>query len=799
MLSDVRYALRQFARFPGFTATIVATLALGIGACTVVFTTVKTTLLEIIQGSDFSRTVLIHEQQLPARPQLQVSAPMYLELEREAKTLRAISAYYPQYMDLTGDFEPQRLRIAFVNAHTFSVLGSPIALGRSFEPDEFTTGKDRVVILSHATWQQTFGGSPDVLNRQLRFDGNVYTVVGVASEKFDHFGSGLAAFFPLVFDDAIRQQWGARFLQVTAQLQPDATVEQARAELDLIARRVAEEQVKTNKGGGLLVRPFSTYLNRTLSPMLNTLLATVICVLAVACGNVANLLLVRATARQQELSIRTALGAGRARLVRQLLIESVLLSLLGGLLGIAIAYAGLKFVRTFAPAAGTDFARLAYVHLDGRMLLFTLGFSVLTGLIFGLAPAWLSSRVNLNEALKQGGRGSSEARGRGRLRRVIAMAEIALAMVLISMAGLLIRSFVQLAQIDPGFEASHAASMLLRLRPDQYRTNEQRIALTDSLLARLRGLPFVESAGLTSSLPTDALPRISFTIAGQPPPPPGAELTILVNRADSDYFRPMRIRLLEGRTFDDRDTDKTPPVIVVNQTFARHYFPNQSALGQRIDFGNGAVLIVGVVSDIIQGALGEPTQPGLYFPWRQSPPLWVAAVVRTKGDPAPVFRELREQVFAIDKTQPVDSVGTLENAIGNMLARQRLMLQVLVVFAALGLAISAVGLYGVMAYSVSRRTNEFGVRVALGATPAHILRSVLREGMLIVAAGIAFGLLVALALGRLVAAYLYNTTAHDAGTLVATILVLSLAALIACLIPALRATRINPTVALRAE
>jgi putative ABC transport system permease protein len=804
MLSDLRFALRQLVKSPGFTATVVLTLALGIGACTVVFTVVKATLLDIVKGADFDRIVLVHETQLPQRPQLQLSPPTFLDLEREAKSFEFLSAWTGGTLNLSGDGEPQRLSVASVTQHTFAAWSMQPALGRGFLPEEFTPGKEKVVVLSFGLWQRSFGGARDVIGRKVLFDGEPFTVVGVLADQFKQLGSDLEAFVPLVFSDQQRtQQRGAHYLQVTGRLKPGVTLEQAQAELNVFATRLAAHYPDTNKGGGLLVRNFSAYINRSLAPMLHILLGVVGCVLLVACANVANLLLARATTRQKEIAVRAALGASRTQIIRQLLIESIVLALAGGAAGVLLAQWGLQFVRTFAPGAGTDFARLAFVELDGRMLGFALLFSVATGIAFGLAPAWLTSRVDLNDALKQGTRGSTEGGARGRLRNALAALEIALALLLLTGAGLLIRSFVQLAHIDPGFTPEHVASARIFLRTQKYRTPEQRAAFVDALLERLRGLPGAEAAALTTTLPFNSPTGFAFAVADRPFDSASNLPSAAPYLITGDYFRALGIRLLRGRGFTDRDNSSAPVVVIINETLARQFFPNEDAIGRQLRFPNTlpnvAAEIVGVVGDTIQGGPGTPPSPQIYLAWRQFAAPTLTPVVRTSGDPGAALAALKSQVYAIDPSQPVFGARTLEDLFGDTLARQRLMLRLLVAFAGIALVIAAVGLYGVMAYSVGQRTTEFGIRMALGAGSRDIVWQVLRQGLKVVAIGIAIGLVAALALGRLVATWLYQTNPRDPVTLGLIAFLLAAVAILACLLPARRATKVDPMVALRAE
>lgn len=799
-MSDLRYAFRSLAKSPGFTATVVLTLALGIGACTVIFTVVNATLLEIVKGADFNRTVLIHETELPRRPQLAVSPPTFLDVARDAKSFEFLSAWFGGTFNLAGDGEPQRLSIAFVTEQTFRSWSALPALGRMFSPEEFTAGKENVVVLNYGLWQRSFGGARDVVGRKVLFDGRPFTVVGVVSENFKQLGSELDAFVPLVFTDERRlQERGEHYLQVTGQLKPGVTVAQAQAELNLIAARLAATYPDTNNGYGLLVRQFSTYLNRTLAPMLRILLGTVACVLLIACANIANLLLARASTRQRELSIRAALGAGRGRIIRQLLVESIVLALLGGAGGVLLAEGGLQFIRAFAPAAGTDFARLAHVELDGRMLLFTLGFSVATGLAFGLAPAWLSSRINLNDALKQGARGSTEGRGRGRFRLGLAALEIALALVLLTGAGLLMRSFAQLAEVNPGFVPERAATMRLFLRRQQYQTPEQLVAFSDALFDRLRTLPGVEAAAFTNLTPFQSPWAVAFAITGRPPPTKANQPVAAAYGVTADYFRAMGIRLLQGRTFSDRDGPEAPRAVLISETLARQFFPGENPIGRQLDCFDRPHEIVGLVADVMQGTPGQPPQPQLYFSWRQYGSNNVVAIVRTTGSPAALLPLLKAQVYAVDPMQPVSTMRSLADWLGDTLARQRLMLNLLAAFAAIALIIAAVGLYGVMAYSVSQRTTEFGIRMALGATAGDVLKHVMQQGLAVIGLGLAVGLGATLALGRLVESLLFNTNPRDPLTLAGIAGLLAIVALLACWLPARRAAKVDPLVALRSE
>ena len=799
---DLAYAARQLLKAPGFTATVVITLALGIGACTVVFTAVNSTLLHPMAGEKTDRDVLLYETQLPQRPQMQLSPPTFVDLEQQAKSFEILAGWTGRTLTLETDTEPLQLKAAAITPKVLDIWGTQAALGRSFSPKEFAD-RERVVMLSYGLWQRAFGGSPNVIGRSVNIDGAPSTVIGVISPRFARYGSDIELWVPLTFSDQQRtQQRGAHYLQTMGRLKRGVTLEQAQAEMNVFAANLARQYPETNKGGAIVVREFGAYINRSLAPTLYVLLGVVGCVLLIACANVANLLLARATVRQKEISIRAALGAGRGRLIRQLLVESLLLAAMGGAGGILLAQWGLRFIRIYGPSAGTDLARLAYVELDPGVLIFTVGFSLLTGVIFGLAPAWLSSRVDLNEALKQGSRGSSEGGVRGRFRSTLVVTEVALALVLLTGAGLLVRSFAQLAQVDPGFVPEHVATVQIGLNGKKYANAVHRTQFADALLDRIRTLPGVEAAALTMLSPFNTPGLTRFDIAGRPPV--AVERSAVINLVTPDYFRAAGIRLLRGRVIDLRDGVSGPPVFLVNETFVKQFFPDEDPVGQRLTLnfdrspGPGGE-IIGVVRDIVQGDPGTPPAPQFYLPWAVFPTGGFIVVVRTAGDPALILPLLKQQVLAIDKYQPVGPARTLEDLMSDRLARSPLMLSLLVIFAVTALVIAGVGIYGVMAYSVNQRTLEFGIRMALGASRQDVLREVLRRGMRVVGVGLIVGFGASLALGKVVQSMLYNTSPRDPVVLVAIGILLLGVAFLACLLPARRATKVDPMIALRAE
>ncbi len=798
---DLNYAARQLTRAPGFAATVVVTLALGIGACTVVFTAVNATLLHPLAGQAVDRDVFIHETQPPQRPSMQLSPPMFLDLQRLSHSFEFITAYSSGSFIMQTDTEPVMVRGASISARLAESWSPVPALGRNFTPEEHARG-ERVIMLSYALWQRAFGGSPGVINRTVSTDGGDYTVVGVISPQFARYGSDVDFWVPLVLTEQERTQLRrAHYLQGNARLKRGVTLEQAQAELNVIAEDIARQYPDSNKGVGLLVRDAGAYINRSLAPMLYILLGVVGCVLLIACANVANLLLARATSRQREMSIRTALGAGRGRLLRQLLAESLLLAAMGGASGILLAQWAIRFLQVYGPTAGTDLARLAYLELDPGVMMFTVGFSLLTGIVFGLAPAWLASRVGPNEALKQGARGSTDGRVSAGMRTMLVVVEVALALVLLAGAGLLVRSFAKLARLDPGFAMDRVVTMQVQLNGRKYPTDESRRQFSDGLLERIQALPQVEGAALSNLSPFNNPGLLSFDIGGRPPE---AHQPIAVSYFVTDrYFSAMGVRLLRGRTFNAADMTSPALVLVVNETLAKQYFPNEDPIGRQltIHFISRPALtgeIVGVVGDVMQGVLGVPAPAQFYAPgvgWGNI----FHVMVRTSGDPAALLPLLKGPVYALDKNQPVAGLRTMTAAMGSAQARSRLMLMLLGIFSLIALVIAGVGIYGVMAYAVGQRTVEFGIRMALGASRRDILRQVLHRGMKVVSLGLLVGMVAALILGQILESLLYNTSPRDPVTLAAIVVLLAGVAFLACLLPARRATKVDPMVALRSE
>jgi putative ABC transport system permease protein len=801
MLADLRYALRQLRQAPGFTAVIVLTLALGIGASTTIFSVVDAILLHpYTRMSDPERLVRISHSQLPRNPEIGLSAPVFLEMEKSSTVFDYFTTGRPTALTLTGEGEPIRLNTWRISARILELHGFRIGLGRGFAPEEFEAGRDRVVIMSHAMWQTVFGGDPQAIGRKVQLNGEPYTLVGVRALEPREARDNFDAFVPLVLTDDERANRRARAFPIWARLKPGATFEQGTAEMALLAARLAREFPDTDGDWKILTAGYNERETRELKPVLYTLLGSVAAVLLIACANVANLLLARATSRQREMSVRAALGANRVRLVRQLLTESILLALLGGVAGLLVAHWALQVVHGYAH--GAAMARIEFVQLDSWMLLFALGLSVTTGIVFGLAPAWLAASVDLNESLKEGTRGNTETGLRGRLRSGLVVVEVALTLVLLAGAGLLMRSFAQLMERDPGYHGAGVTTLQMRLPDVKYAKRESRIEFLDKVLVGLRALPGVQAAAATDFVPPLAVNLLPFAVPGQTDRPITEWPVATPTNFTPGYLSTMGIRLLRGRDFNERDNLTSPRVLLINETLAKQYFPGENPIGRQLvtnTVGSGPREIVGVVSDVTTGPAGSPILPQIYNPLRQGANVAFHFVVRTSGPAAALPSSLKPQIYAADRDQPIMAIRPLVELMDERMINQRFTLHLLGVFAVIALVIAAVGIYGVVSYTVSQRTTEIGIRMALGAQPGDVLRLILVYGARLVGSGVLLGLVVALAGGRVMESMLFNTSARDPMTLAVITLVLTGMAAIACFIPARRATKVSPMIALRAQ
>jgi putative ABC transport system permease protein len=800
MINDFRYALRQLIKAPSFTIVAIITLALGIGACTAIFSVVNVVLLRPLDYPQPDRIVVIRETQLPQFPEFAVSPPNYLDWEKQTKSYEYLAAYSGSRINLTGDGEPQQLVGIKATAHYFDVYGVKPVVGRMLLPEEDAEGKNHVVVLSYGFWQRVYGGARDIVGRSIQLNGEPYQVVGVAPRGFG-VANKVDVWTPMAFTpkETANDHRGAHYVSVTGRLKPGVTFAQAKAELEVIAAQLAVQYPDAQKGWGIFMMSLQDYTVRDVKPVLYTLLGAVGCVLLIACANLGNLLLARATARHREISIRAALGAGRGRLIRQLLTESVVLAVCGGVAGVILARWGLNALLALAP---TSLPRITEIHLDPWVLLFSLALSIVTGLLFGIAPAWLAARADVNEALKQGTRGSTEGGARGRLRSALVVVEVTFALVLLAGAGLLARSFMQLTHVDPGFIPENATLLRVSLPQKKYAQDEQQTAFANALLERVKNLPRVQAVGITHSMPLVSTYVLGFNIEGRPHVDPSDLPNTDYYSVTPDYFRAMGIRLIRGRVFTPQDDAKAARVAIINETMARQFFPNEDPIGKRINITNGPDTwreIVGIVGDIKQYGVDKATSAQSYEPFAQVPFNSLNVVVRTSGSPAALLGALRPAVYAVDKDQPIGAIRPLEEVMADNIARQRFAMTLLTIFSGVALIIAAVGIYGVMAYNVVQRTGEFGIRMALGAQQRDVLQLVLTQGGKLIGLGLVIGLLATLAASRAMGSMLFNTSAYDPLTLASITLLLGAVALIACFFPANRATKVNPIEALRTE
>ena len=807
MLQDLRYGARMLLKQPGFTLIAVLTLALGIGANTAIFSVVNAVLLRPLPYADDERLVTIWGK-LPAAgvKRLYVSIPEFVDYRERTRSFTQVGVYAGTEFTLTGRGEAERLNGAQVSANLLPLLGVNPVLGRHFLTEEHEPDHSRVVILSHASWQRRFGGDPQLIGQGITLDGANHMVVGVMPQGFRFPGAEAEIWRPIAITNAdlSNDERGSHWLRSVARLKPGVTMAQAQAEMDVLARSLQREHpanYEENSGWGIRLVSLRDELVEDVREALLVLLIVVGCVLLIACANVANLLLARAAARQKEMAVRATLGAGRWRLIRQLLSESTLLALAGGVLGILLALWGNDYLLKLAPA---DLTNSGPIEIDGRVLIFTLLVSLLTALLFGLAPAWQSSKLKLNDALKEGGRSASA--GRGRLRNLLVIGEVAVALTLLVGAGLLLKSFYCLLQVDPGFDPASVLTMRLALSPADYSEGREQRAFYEQALDRIEALPGVQAAGVVHNMPFGGSGNSrNFSIEGLPEFP----LNVDFFQASPNYFGAMGMRVASGRFFTSGDREGQPRVAVINETLARHFFPDRNPLGRRIKVGNPTgpfpwLSIVGVARDVKQDGLDEEARPALYVPYRQPPlPGWkvqfMFLAVRTQSDPLGLLPALRSAVQSLDKNQPVYRVATMEQLLARTVAARKFSMLLVVLFAAVALVLSVVGLYGVMAYTVTQRTHEIGIRTALGAQPGHVLRLVIGQGMMLALTGVAVGLAGAFGLTRLMKSLLYGVSAVDPATFAGVALLLTAVALLACWVPSRRATQVDPVVALRCD
>ena len=812
LLKDLRYAARVLRKSPGFTLVAVIAIALGVGANTAIFSVVNAVLLKPLDYKDPSQLVLLRHNYKKLDLKATVAAAGYAYYRDNAKSFSDVAAFNTFSANLTGEGEPERLAGMYVTANMFPTLGAQAAQGRTLLPEENETGRNKVVVLSDGFWHRRFAGLP-VVGKNVTLNGEPYTVVGVMPPSFNlgrEFGGGQTPdlWAPITFRPeqlAPDTGWGVEYLNVVARMKPGVSVEQAQAEMNNIAAEVRRQFLTDTEESswGLLLTPLDEFVVGNIRTALWILLGAVLFVLLIACANVANLMLARSAVRQKEIAVRAALGASRWRVMRQLMTESVLLSLVGGGLGLLLAMWGVDLLLKLN---GARIPRAAEIGLDSRVLLFTLGVSVLTGIVFGLAPAFQTSDVNLHDTLKEGGRSGKTAVRRG-VRNALVVAEMSFAVILLVGAGLLIRSFIQLQQVSPGFDPRGVLAMQVSLPQNKYADATARAAFNNRVLEEVRALPGVKTAGTTTSLPMSGSNQSgSFTIEGRPvtpgeDPPHGSRWL-----SSEDYFQTMGVKLVRGRLFDARDVANAPGVAIVDETLARKYWGTEDPVGKRISFEGPDDQprwreIVGLIEHVRNEGLEGESRGQYYSPYSQAtgggPNLYV--VVRTDGDPASLAPSVRNAITSVDRDMPVFRVATMEQMVADSLAQRRFSMLLFGIFASLALVLAVVGLYGVMSYGVAQRTHEIGLRMALGAQGRDVLRMVVGQGMGLVGAGLGIGLLGAFALTRLMSSLLYGVSATDPLTYAGIAILLGAVALLASYLPARRATKVDPMVALRYE
>ena len=812
MFQDLRHGLRMLVKKPGFTLTAVVTLALGIGANTAIFSVVNAVLLRPLPYPNADRLVAVSENSLWATD-IAVAYPDYLDWRAQQAVFEEMSARMPTGGIISGANEPERVIGRLVTPSFFSTLGVQPMLGRAFTEAENSPGTPPVMVISHGLWQRQFGGASDAVGKSITYNGEPWIVIGVMPPWFDFYGRtniNNDFFTPLgrLSSQEFMQDRNSHTVRVTARLKSGVTIEQAQSELSAIAARLATQYPASNTGVGAMARSLLDDYVGDLRQSLRLIFTAVAVMLLIACANVANLMLARATTRRREIALRLALGATRRRIVRQLITESLILAVVGGALGVLLAIWGVKLLSKLNTG---DLSRLDEVSIDARVLGFSLLITLLVGIVSGLFPALQNSRLGLNEALKDGDRISSAGSG-GRLRRSLVAAEVALALMLLVGTGLIVRSFERLTSVEPGFDPRNVLTFRMRLPDAKYKEASQTFAFCREAISRVSALPGVDRVAVATGFPLGRASDSGYEVEGQPERLTGRWLSSFRQDVSEDYHNVLKIPLLEGRLFTAQDTEQSPLVVIVDQEFVARNFPNRPArevIGKRLRFGgdsDGWREIVGVVGHVKQSGLNEEGRAQIYRPWTQITPKWRAdfmratdMIVKTSVDPTSLIGAIKREIRVIDKDQPIAQVQTLDDKLSESIAPQRFTLLLLGLFALIALTLASAGIYAVMSYSVTQRTHEIGVRMALGARQFDVLKLIVRQGMILVVIGVTVGLAGAFATTRLMTSLLFDVTAKDPVTFAVVTGVLTIVALVACYIPARRATKVDPLVALRYE
>ena len=798
IIKDIRYGVRGLLKRPGFTAIALVALALGIGANTAIFSLVNAVLIKSLPFPDPDQLVWIYGNIRNGGSRASVSPPDFLDYRSQNKTFDqlAASGTQPVSVNLTGSGEPERIMASAVTGNYFQVFGVAPAIGRTFTLDNEKTGQDQVTVLSHAFWQKRFAGDPNIVGKTIVLDSKSFQVVGVMPAGLS-FPQQAELWVPMNFDGnpdmTIRK---AHFLRPIGRLKAGVSLTQAQADTDAIAAHLEQQFPDSNTGWNLRLISLREQLVGGTRTTVFVLFGAVAFVLLIACANVANLLLVRAAARQKEIALRTALGASRMRIVRQMLTESLLLSILGGALGALLAVWGVELLVSLS---ADSLPPTVNVTIDRTVLVFTLLISIVTGLLFGLAPAFRTAKVNLIDSLKDGARGA-EGTLRNRTRSVLVIFESAVAVVLLIGAGLLVRSLIALHRVDPGFDANGVLTFRIDLPQQKYDAEGKRAKFFEQLETRIGSLPGVQAVGLITELPMSGqFNDLPFTVEGRPPVTIDQAFDADFRLVNQHYFSALHIPLLRGRNFTEQEVREGKPVTVVSQQLVDTVFPNEDPLGKRLitAIGSQTFEIIGVVGDIRHRSLGTQPFAAMYFPTRNNNRMNI--VVRTQNEPLSIVGAARQEVKALDPDQPISAVKKMSDWVDSSVAAPRYRTTLLAAFAALAMILAATGIYGVMSYTVAQRTHEIGVRMALGARRPDVLKLVVRQGMLLALVGVILGLAGAFALTRVLQSLLFGVTAKDPFTFAAVAGLLIAVAFIACFVPALRATKVDPLVALRYE
>ena len=804
VLQDLRYALRILWKNSGFTAVAVVALALGIGANTTIFSAFNALLIRPFSFPDPDSLVVLWERPPHTTIRNSIAPPNFLAVREQSNSFSHLAIYNNNSLNLTEGDKPERLEVAAVSPSMFDALGASAAHGRTFTAEEEQDGRDKVVILTHDFWRRRYAADPAVVNRALMLNGQPYTVVGVMGEDFNFPPTGNDILIPFTITDKVREERGNHYARAMGRLKPGVTQAQADAELASIAGRLEAQYPGTNSNRTMATESLKASYVRGPRPGLIVLLGAACFVLLLACANVANLLLVRAASRQKEIAIRMALGAGRLRLIRQLLTESVLIALFGGALGLLVAVWGIDLLTAGIPASLSRYLPgWKNVRIDGQVFWFTLGVSLLTGIIFGLAPALQATKTDFNEALKDGGRTSGNF-SRNRLRGALVVAEVAISLTLLIGAGLMIKSFYEMLRVEPGFKPESVLVMDVALPRAKYQEEAARVNFCTQAIERIAALPGVQQAGAVNVLPLSRSNADSaFSVVGRPRPEQGREPHANFRVVSPHYLEAMGIPLRRGRHITPADRADSPNVIIINEELARRHFAETDPIGQRLNFGGEKETdnyeIVGIVGNIKHESLVEEIRPEVYRPLTQQPWHTMSIVVRAAGDPAALGGAVQREIGGLDKEQPIYNVRKMERVVSESLAPQRVTMGMLGVFALIALVLASVGIYAVMSYAVTQRTHEIGVRMALGASPRAIRQMVVRQGMVLALIGIGIGLVASYWLMQGLTVMLYGVSATDPITFGLISLLLILVAFAANYIPARRATRVDPMVALRYE